>query len=85
MMASFKFSALRWGTLFVCLIIGTWFGIFMQRFGATRAVFANFVDFAVDIRQIDLVMLKFGFLFALKLNLGTITGGFAGVLFARPR
>lgn len=83
-MALLRYPALRWGTFFVCLIIGTWLGMFMQRFGVTSAIFTNFVDFTVDIRNIDLVMLRFGFLFGVKLNLGTIIGAVAGVLLSRP-
>lgn len=82
-MALRGFSAMRWGVFCVCLVMGTWFGLFMQRFGIASAVFANFVDFTVDIGQIDLAMLKLGFLFALKLNAGTILGGILGILIAR--
>lgn len=82
-MASVKSVTLRWGLLFLCLILGTWFGIFMQQFVPMAKFFANVIDFTIDIKQIDLVMLKFGFSFAMKLNLGTLLGGFAGVWAAR--
>lgn len=77
------FPAMRWGVFFICLVMGTWFGLFMQRFGVVSAVFANFVDFTIDIRQIDLAMLRLGFLFALRINAGTIIGGILGILIAR--
>lgn len=76
-------SAPRWAALFLCVLLGTWLGIFLQRFGATSVFFANFVDFNIDVRQIDLVMLKFGFHFAMKLNLGTIIGGAFGMWITR--
>jgi hypothetical protein len=55
----------------------------MQQFVPMAKFFANVIDFTIDIKQIDLVMLKFGFSFAMKLNLGTLLGGFAGVWAAR--
>lgn len=77
-MALIRFSTLRWGVLFFCLILGTWLGVFLQRFDAISAIFADFVNLNADIRQVDLVMLKFGFSFAMRLNLGTIVGGMFG-------
>lgn len=82
-MALRGFPAMRWGMFCICLVMGTWFGLFMQRFGIASAVFSNFVDFTIDIRQIDLAMLKIGFLFALRMNVGTIIGGVIGMLIAR--
>ena len=83
MASSVKSVQLRWGLVFLCLVLGTWFGVFMQQFAPVAKFFANVVDFSVDIKQIDLVMLKFGFDFAMKLNLGTLLGGFAGVWIVR--
>ncbi len=82
-MASVKSVTLKWGLLFFCLILGTWLGIFLQQFTPVAKFFSNVVDFAIDIKQIDLVMLKFGFNFVLKLNLGTLLGGLIGVWAAR--
>lgn len=76
-------SPVRWGVFLVSMVMGTWFGLFMQRFGVTSAFFSNFVDFTIHISQIDVGMLKLGFLFALKLNAGTIIGGILGALIAR--
>lgn len=55
----------------------------MQRFGATSSVFANFVNFNIDIRQIDLSIIRFGFHFAVRLNLGSVLGGAFGMWAAR--
>lgn len=47
------------------------------------SVFMNVVDFSFDIKQIDIIMLRFGFFFALKLNLGTLLGALFGIWAAR--
>ena len=82
-MAFAKSLSMRWGIIVLCLLLGTWFGIFMQRFPATAQLFTNVVDFSVDIREIDIIMVRFGFLFAMKLNLGTLIGGIVGIWAAR--
>jgi len=78
-MALVKSGRFRWGIILLFLIMGTWLGIFMQRFSTTAALFTNFVDFAIDLKQVDLIMLSFGFHVALKINLGTIIGAIAGI------
>jgi len=82
-MSLFKSSPLRWGIIFLCLLLGTWCGMFFQHIAATSLLFANFVDTGFNIKEIDLAMLKFGLLFSLKLNLGTIIGGVVGLWIAR--
>ena len=82
-MALVKSASLRWGVIFLCMILGTWFGLFLQRFSATSLLFSNIVDFTVDVREIDLLMLRLGFLFALKLNLGTLIGAICGIVITR--
>lgn len=77
-MALIRSSTLHWSALFFCLVLGTWLGVFLQRFDATSAIFTNFVNCNIDIRQVDLIVLRFGFSFAMKLNLGTIIGGVFG-------
>ena len=37
------------------------------------ALFANVIDFSIDVRQVDLIMLRFGSTFP-KMNLGTLIG-----------
>lgn len=78
-----KSITVRWGLMLLCLIFGTWFGLFLQQFHQTAELFSNVVDFAIDIKRIDLVMLSFGFHFAIKLNLGTLLGGLLGLWIAR--
>jgi len=82
-MSLLRSSPLRWGVIFLCLLLGTWCGMFFQHITATSLLFANFVDIGFNVKEIDLAMLKFGFLFALKLNLGTIVGGVIGLWIAR--
>jgi len=82
-MALRRSSALHAGVIALCLVLGTWLGIFLQRFALTAPIFVNFADFAFDVKRIDIVMLSFGFNFAMKLNLGTIIGGITGILVSR--
>lgn len=74
---------MRWGVVFICIILGTLVGVFLQRFAVTAAMFSNFINFTFDIRQVDLVVLRFGVYLGLKVNVGTIIGGLLGVLLAR--
>ena len=82
-MALAKSGRLRWGIILLFLVLGTWLGIFLQRFDASAALFSNVIDFTVDVRQIDLIMLRFGFIFAVKMNLGTLIGAIAGIVASR--
>lgn len=82
-MALVRSGRLRWGMLFLCLVLGTWLGIFLQRFSASALLFSNVVDLAIDIKQVDLIMVRFGFYFALKMNLGTLLGALAGLYISK--
>ena len=82
-MAVVKSGTMRWGVIFLCMILGTGLGFFLQDFSATALLFSNIVDFTVDVREIDLLMLRLGFLFGVKLNLGTLIGAVAGIVIAR--
>jgi hypothetical protein len=82
-MSALKASTRRWGIVFLCLLLGTWLGVFFQHFDATALIFKNFVDIAFNVKDIDIVMLKFGIFFGLKINLGTIFGGAIGVWLTR--
>ena len=70
-MSFIKNSSIRWGVILLCMILGTWLGLFFQRFPATSVLFAN------------VVMVRIGFLFALKLNLGTLIGAITGIVITR--
>lgn len=82
-MAMARSSSFKFGIIFLCLIMGTWLGIFLQRFAPIAAMFTNVVDFTFNLKELDLVMLKFSFVFVLKLNLGTLLGGMAGLWISR--
>jgi hypothetical protein len=82
-MALAKSGGMRWGIVFLFLVLGTWLGIFLQRFSASASLFSNVIDFVIDVKQIDLIMIRFGFYFALKMNLGTLIGAVAGIVASR--
>lgn len=65
------------------MILGTWLGLFLQRFPATAILFSNVVDFTFDVREINIVMIRLGFLFSLKLNLGTLIGAITGIVITK--
>ncbi|MGI6442331.1 MAG: hypothetical protein GXZ13_04730 [Synergistaceae bacterium] len=82
-MALIRSNSLRFVVILICLIFGTWVGVLLQQFAATATLFKNIVDFTIDINKVDLMMIKFGFLFSVKLNLGTVIGGAIGIWVAR--
>lgn len=79
----FKNSAKASLIIFVSLVLGTGLGIFFQQFSVTRQLFQNFIDIKFNITEIKLIFINFGLLFGIKINLGTIFGGIAGVFLAR--
>ena len=82
-MGVLKNHSIRWGVIFLCLIMGTWLGIFFQSFPATTVLFKNVADFSINIKEIDFIMLRLGFLFGIKINLGTLIGAITGLLITR--
>ncbi|MBQ0055499.1 MAG: hypothetical protein KBS54_05090 [Synergistaceae bacterium] len=79
----FKGSLKSFFVVLVCLVLGTGIGIFFQQFGVTAQLFQNFVDVKFNISEIKLLFVQFGFMFGIKINLGTIFGGIAGILLSR--
>jgi hypothetical protein len=78
-----KLGSIRFPVFFLLLVLGTWFGKYMQGFNGVSPYFRDVVDFTFDMRRIDLVVVSFGLFFSLKLNLGTLIGCIAGLLFLR--
>lgn len=78
-----KSRSLRWLLFLACVILGTFIGIFFQHFSTTAPLFRDIVQFTIDVREIDLLALKFGFHFGLRMNLGTFFGGIVGLFVAR--
>lgn len=78
-----KSPVLRFLVIILCVILGTWIGIYLQSFSPIARFFTNFVDFEINIEQINIVVLRFGMLLALKLNLGSFLGGLVGFFAVR--
>lgn len=75
--------SVRWVLFLACIVFGTFMGIFFQRFGVTAPLFQDIVNFTVSVDRIDLLALNFGFHVGLRMNLGTLFGGIAGIWAAR--
>lgn len=58
-------------------------GIWLQYYQVTSSLFRDITQFAVDVKQVDLIVCDFGFHFALRLNLGTLLGALLGLWFFR--
>jgi len=69
--------------IFASLLLGTAAGMFFQQFTVTAPLFKNFVDFSFSVKEINLLFIRFGLLFGLKINLGTILGGVVGIFASR--
>ena len=76
-------AASRWWVLLICIILGGFIGVYLQRFPVTERYFRNIIDIGFDLRNVDLIIVHFGLRVFLRLNLGTILGGIAGVLMIR--
>ena len=74
---------MRWLLFLACVVLGTFMGIFFQHFGVTAPLFRDIVNFTVGVEQIDLLAVNFGFHLGLRMNLGTLFGGIAGIWVAR--
>lgn len=75
--------SVRWLIFLVCIILGTFMGIFFQHFSVTAPLFRDVVDLKFGIGEVDLLAIRFSFDFALRMNLGTLFGGIAGLLVTR--
>ncbi len=73
----------RWSVVLFCAVLGTLLGIFLQRFAPTASFFRDFEKISIAISQVDLIALRFGFQFSLRVNLGTFLGCIAGFFVAR--
>ena len=75
--------SLKWLLFVSCIVLGTFLGIFFQHFSVTAPLFRDIVHFNVGVSEVDLLALKFGFHFGLRMNLGTFFGGVAGFFVVR--
>ena len=69
----------RWWVFLACVVLGTFLGIFFQQFTTTAPLFRDVVRWSWRVEQVDFLALQFGFHFALRLNLGSLLGGVAGL------
>lgn len=82
-MAVARGYSVRWLLFFACVVFGTFMGMFFQRFGVTAPLFKDIANFTVGVERIDLLAVNFGFHLGLRMNLGTLFGGIAGIWAAR--
>jgi hypothetical protein len=78
-----KSSQARWLIFAVCVVLGTFIGIFFQRFTTTAPLFVDIVNFNLGVDEVDMLAVRFGFHFGLRMNLGSFLGGVIGLLATR--
>ncbi|MEG1837012.1 MAG: hypothetical protein RRZ70_03125 [Synergistaceae bacterium] len=69
--------------VFLCMLIGTALGIYLQSFPIVSRYFYNFVDWSFDVKKIDWILLSFSFFIKVNINLMTIIFGMFGIWMAR--
>jgi hypothetical protein len=67
----------------LCLLLGTFMGVYLQRFSLTSLIFRDVVNTGFDLKNVDLVFLRFGLMFGVRLNLGSLIGALAGIWISR--
>jgi hypothetical protein len=78
-----KAHSFRWMFFVLCVILGTFLGIFFQHFNTTAPLFKDIISFTVGVEEMDLLAVRFGFHFGIRMNLGTFLGGVIGLMAAR--
>ncbi len=73
----------RWAMVVLCLLLGTFMGVYLQRFSLTSLIFRDVVNTGFDLNNVDLVFVRFGLMFGVRLNLGSLIGALAGLWLAR--
>lgn len=73
----------RWAMVILFLLLGTFLGVYLQRFAMTSLVFRDVVNTGFDLKNVDLVFLRFGLMFGVRLNLGSLLGVLAGLWLSR--
>lgn len=82
-MAVMSSRSTRWAMVILLLLLGTFMGVYLQRFSMTSLLFRDVVNTGFDLKNVDLVFLRFGFMFGVRLNLGSLLGALAGLWIAR--
>ncbi len=73
----------RWYFVILLVLLGTLLGVYLQRFEATAPFFRDVVHSGFSLRDVDLVFMRFGLSFYLRLNLGSLLGGLASLWILR--
>lgn len=73
----------RLAMVFLCLLLGTFMGVYLQRFSLTSLVFRDVVNTGFDLSNVDLVFMRFGLMFGVRLNFGSLLGALAGLWLTR--
>ncbi|GAB6280780.1 MAG: hypothetical protein STSR0007_08820 [Thermovirga sp.] len=78
-----RLGSSRWWILVLCIILGGFIGVYLQKFHLTEGYFRDILDIGFDIGDVDLLFVRFGFSLFLRFNLGTFIGGVIGVMMIR--
>lgn len=73
----------HWTFVILLVLLGTFLGVYLQRFGVTAPFFRDVVRSGFDLRDVDLVFMQFGLSFHLRLNLGSLLGGLVSLWILR--
>ncbi|HOR53660.1 MAG TPA: hypothetical protein PLM30_00400 [Synergistales bacterium] len=78
-----KVSYKGWWVVILCVILGSFLGVFLQGFTATERLFRNIIDVGFNMKNLDLIVIDLGFRLYIRANLGSLIGGIFGVLVLR--
>jgi len=68
-----------WWLVILLVFFGTVVGAFLQRFDGLDTLFRDFARAGFDLREVDLLFVRFGLSFFFRINLGTLLGGVVGL------
>ena len=68
-----------WWLVILLVFFGTVVGVFLQRFDGLDTLFRDFARAGFDLREVDLLFVRFGLSFFFRINLGTLLGGVVGL------
>ena len=67
-----------WWLVVILVCFGTAVGVFLQRFDGLDTLFRDFARAGFDLREVDLLFVRFGLSFFVRINRGTLLGGVVG-------
>ena len=68
-----------WWLVILLVFFGTVVGAFLQHFDGLDTLFRDFARAGFDLREVDLLFVRFGLSFFFRINLGTLLGGVVGL------